>query len=704
MSAQTITAAALRRHELRTRRSSRRAGPQLGERKSPFAYHVARKPQRHDLPVAWPGAARFSDDAAELNDVSVVRMAKRCPLLDELRRETDFTVSNGRDRMPGEAALAFLAFVLSGHVDIQPWWRGTAAELWWECGFGERPRYELIRERFLELEALGVELFFDAGAKLIRHAIKQSAGLVAFDLYVDCTEAESHVRLHHDCQDGEGCPGWKHVRRNRHGVKDTDAEAQILAPQASASDVKKLRQDINHGEFDPDADLSGEVDRAHHDLERGVYRVRLGNHWWRCRDDTAGVRAIGGQRGAVKCWTGFHAMKIVCRGFSTPIVHLFEAADVQEYHLFEEALERVIHITGEDHVRSMAFDAGFSIKDIYERCTERGVTGIGPYRRQKLTEEEIAAGITEHDKPYDHEQYDRDGVPRCKHCGGPTHFVRFARHPKPRVWFKCARPGSACRRTVTDKKTGKTRLDVREQSLLLGQTDPRYVIPLWRNTAAYQALKELGISMERAHHIARTRNRVAAKDNLTRPKRIGRDWQQLRANASIITDWLQLLFRQGWLPQTVLRGTDPYATETFDGLPPLPRARVNDPRDWEGLEVHPAEEVGGVPGEEIVYPAPRNLEEPYEVDGSEFVATMNAERRRERLQIPYGKIAVKAGMGEMRPPRSVRRHVDLDTGEIIALPLDQAPGELIPLDELTAKRRQRPRSRGPGPPGHPPPG
>lgn len=75
---------------------------------------------------------------------------------------------------------------------------------------------------------------------------------------------------------------------------------------------------------------------------------------------------------------------------------------------------------------------------------------------------------------YDTERYDRHGIPRCKHCGGEGRFVSFDLNPKTappvcvRVWL---RRGEGKRMSINcDEKW-------------------RFLIPLWRNTEAYIALR-----------------------------------------------------------------------------------------------------------------------------------------------------------------------------------------------------------------------
>lgn len=98
-------------------------------------------------------------------------------------------------------------------------------------------------------------------------------------------------------------------------------------------------------------------------------------------------------------------------------------------------------------------------------------------------------------------------------------------------------------------------------------------------------------------------------------------WQQLRANASIVLDWLKLLDRMGWL----------------DGS--APRLDLRKERN-----------------------------QPYALDGAAHVRRVVAERRVEHLDKPYGPAAVKLGLRPLWPSerreRSGRvrvRNADTDT-------------------------------------------
>jgi hypothetical protein len=361
---------------------------------------------------------------------------------------------------------------------------------------------------------------------------------------------------------------------------------------ATADRQYQAKQPVEEGE--EEYELYGDAERVVYDEERGVLRVRVGRHWWRVEDPTCGVRTYSRPSGAFHFWTGFYNVKLACRTFSLPVVNLVEAADEAETSIFPDALAALLHIVGEDHVRSISGDAGIATKPVYSRCLEHGITPVTPQRRYKGEPEEAR----------DFPEFDRDGIPRCKFCGGETEFVRFANNPKPRLWFKCKRPRPEC--LGPKPKEGPAR--AKEQTIVCSK-DPRYLIPLWRNTSAYQALTELGLSNERNHHLARARYANGGKNHPLRPKRRGRDWQQLRAQIAVCNDWLKMLWRQGWLPDSECR----------------------------------------------------NHEQPYFADGDDFVRKMEAERRIQGLTRPYGPAAMQFG-GPEWPTDEMSRVIDADPG------------------------------------------
>ena len=109
----------------------------------------------------------------------------------------------GRRREPGHWELAAVAFVVSGHVDVQPWLDSTTDELWRECGFNSRPPYKRVWRRQRELEA-HVDVFLDALAVLVQHARRHDVRVGAH-VHFDGTDDETHAALVHDCARDE-CP------------------------------------------------------------------------------------------------------------------------------------------------------------------------------------------------------------------------------------------------------------------------------------------------------------------------------------------------------------------------------------------------------------------------------------------------------------------------------------------------------------------
>lgn len=76
------------------------------------------------------------------------------------------------------------------------------------------------------------------------------------------------------------------------------------------------------------------------------------------------------------------------------------------------------------------------------------------------------------------------------------------------------------------------------------------LLPLWRDTPTYLALRHSHERYERVHHHWRVRWRSGADDHSLRPKRRGRDNQQLRANAALLIEWLMICWREDWMPDS----------------------------------------------------------------------------------------------------------------------------------------------------------
>jgi hypothetical protein len=169
------------------------------------------------------------------------------------------------------------------------------------------------------------------------------------------------------------------------------------------------------------------------------------------------------------------------------------------------------------------FDKGFAIESVFELNTSGGIATVTYFRGKNQNDSEDRDFLT----------HDRHGVPRCKHCGSPTSFVRFAAKPYPFLWVQC------------NRGTVKGACD--KPFRLRCSTDWRRLVPLWKTDIIYQELLASHSRYERVHHHWREHYLVAGNDVANRPKRIGIKWQQLRANAALLVEWLGIAWRQGWL-------------------------------------------------------------------------------------------------------------------------------------------------------------
>jgi hypothetical protein len=456
---------------------------------------------RNTLPVSLPGATEFSSEPEMLNEMWAIEILKQYPQwLTPLLEGTDLDSNFGRPRIQGRWALAYLAFVVSRQVDVEPWHANSQETTWLECGFQGKPTYWTTWSRFAELED-AADAFSGVVALLVQHAQKHTGGLVGRDIHVDATEAETHSRLIHDCQGSKNCG-----RRAKYPIRATNAEVRAL----------RHKHSVEPPTDDPDI---GDADEIEED-ENGRVRIRVGTCWYRTMDPSAGVRAYTTTRSkrVKRFWHGFYNMKSIDHYTGAPIsIHLFSAS-TQEYHGYPALLEQTIETLGGEKPRSVVADRGLSIASVFELNTTQGIASVSPYRRKNQND---------HRENNDTERYDRHGVPRCQRCGGPSTYHSFAAKPNPRLWFKC--------------EVGVTPECEKIQTIACS-FDWKTLVPLWRTEEAYFALKESHGAYERAHHLFRTRYRVGADNHALRPKRIGLGCQQLRANAV-----LRILHRQNWL-------------------------------------------------------------------------------------------------------------------------------------------------------------
>jgi hypothetical protein len=481
-------------------------------------------PTRFQPPDRMPGSTAFARDDAVRGSLRMVQLVKANRWLwNGLREVCDLDHRHGRRRQRGHWELVAVAFVVSDYVDIQPWHDDSTEELWRACGFDGKPHYRTAWRRLRELAEVADEFLLAAG-KLIRRARSQDPRVMAH-VHFDNTEDETHAALVHDCAPGT-CPrrGRGHAAgRGRSGAAQRPARQSTKAFREDRQKLNTLDPELADSERGAREPAQTElVERA----GRTVKRVKIGECWYRTLDTEAGIRAYMGPRGAKRFWHGYYSGKAVCH-FTGGVIPIVESASIQEHHIFDRHFDLVCELAGAAPQTAIG-DKGLSIESAFRKCTTNGTAPVFPWRS-------TPDGVR-----HDYDTHDRHGIPRCKHCGAPTTFVRFspgdrnrpAEQRRARLWFDCmSGPTPACAKT---------------QSIACS-TDYRLLVPLWRTEKLYHELKASHGTYESAHDWWRDRYKVAADDLGLRPKVRDVGFHRLRANAAALVEWLRICYRAGWL-------------------------------------------------------------------------------------------------------------------------------------------------------------
>lgn len=467
---------------------------------------------RFQPPDQLSGATAFSSDASVRGSLNMVELLKSQPWVwSELRDACNLSQNWGRVRQPGDWVLAMVAFVVSGHIDIQPWHDQTTDDLWEACGFDSKPNYHTVRRRLRELEGCE-KAFITTIARLVQRA-RENDPRVGAHVHVDGTEDETHAALIHDCQPGEDCP-YREVQQERR------ARRARRPGRVSTHVARRDRQNENTRPTDEaEAASNGTVEI----VERAgklIKRIRQSDCWYRTSDLEAGIRAYTGDRGARRFWHGYYNQKVIDHFTGGVLYSGTYNASVLEHSQLPDLYEKATRIIGEAP-QTLIADKGHSVSAVFEMLTSGGTAPIIPWRAN-------GTNVTRHDEV----AYDRHGVPRCRHCGGTTTFVRFTGGGSPRISFKCLLP-------ATDDCA-------REQSINCS-TDWRTLVPLWRTDPLYQELRHSMGSFEAQHDYWRDRYRVGADTLANRPKIISMGWHKLRGLVAGVVEWLRICHREGWL-------------------------------------------------------------------------------------------------------------------------------------------------------------
>lgn len=515
---------------MRRRPSSDRFGERspdsAGICRSPGYCHAVKVHRRTDSPVALNGAADWSNSPVETVD-GFFRLLNSQPSLrsDLVFRTTKLSPYGGRPPIAGDWAIAYLAFVIGREPAISRWHRQTDNGFWHRLGFMRKPTYDSVHHHFALLED-HVDDFRQAAATLIQKAVRNSGGLVGRDIHVDGTEAETNARIYHDCRPDEPC-----ARRNR--------STRTPLPKVSTTVAQTARQ--AESAVEPDHETTDETLRQ---TETG--RVRRSNGcWYRTADPTAGVRVYKGGRGSDRVWLGYNNLKAIDHYTGAVIATDMINAAENEDAAYPAFLNMVIENTNETP-RAIVGDKGYSLGPVFEINTKMGIASVFPWRKHAPNQDRDTVGTDE---------YDQHGIPRCSACGAPGTFQSFAAGNNPRLWFTC--PAGCGRKSIVCSKGW------------------RYLVPLWRTTEAYQALRNSHSNYEKTHWRWRDQWLVAPDNPSGRIRRRGRKCHALRANAAMFIEWLLVCYREGWLGnQPRMNENEPFTRSGVREATRLQRSRM----------------------------------------------------------------------------------------------------------------------------------
>jgi hypothetical protein len=479
-----------------------------------------------DLPYQVLGASDFTRDRrlAVHSTIHYLALFAAEPAVSRsFLEQTDFNHPDGRPRMDAHWGLAYLAFTASPHGAMLPFWRDLCGNeaLLEACGFRQpdgrlwRPSYQTLCARFAELEA-SPHVFQDAAGLLVRYARTFEPAIGAHVAF-DGTEAATHARGRHDCDDAE-CPDRG---RGRLVKLDTQRAKEMRQRQAEIDEEPGIAPQVTVRGL-----RAGEVTGVHKDPERGGVRWFSGGHWWWCADEDVGPRAYTDEHGKLsRFWIGDLPVQALdlCTGGMVGVIT--RPASTNEHTGFAELCDQVTEISGIQPL-SIGVDKGFYYKETYLEAARRGILMVGPHRASPGAAPGEGAPATT--------RWDTHGDPLCAHCGGRTRRIGSLTTSggRPRITFACLLPQGP---------------DCQARQTIECANEPRRLIAVSRRSAVYRALSRARNQLERGHNLMRRRYNIAASDLRERPRRLGAGARHLRALSGMVVDWLRICIRHGWL-------------------------------------------------------------------------------------------------------------------------------------------------------------
>ena len=398
--------------------------------------------------------------------------------------------------------------------------------------------------RFAELEATGLAERDDATPATSSCARGRAHDdRIGADGAADATSFSAHARLHHCCPTDQWgkflCAKNENLKKAPQLVARADGtlvENERHKQARQPSEEPAVPEDKKHGVKPVPAD-----DPRLADLPSGQRYFESDGHLFKLYDPTAGPRRY--RKG--QAWVGGLLMGIADVFTGAPLAFKAIPADQNESSHYADLLDRALTATDGAIVR-MAGDRGYSFRKIFEHNSTRGIASIIPWRRISHTEKERSAE--------DRDDYDRHGVPRCRHCGGPCDVTAAA------LGFHIKADG---RPVIRYQCTAALTPDCGPIQEISCRAEWRMLIPLSRHHDSYHAMAVAGKALERAWSAWRERYGLAGKQPETRSRRrYCIPCQELRAQTARFIEWFRILLRHGFLASARHSAPDVFS---FDG-------------------------------------------------------------------------------------------------------------------------------------------
>ena len=351
-----------------------------------------------------PGACAFSDDPEAADPVWLLRELKKHPQflkpLTEKAKEYQHE-SVGRDREEGDYGLLYLAYVFVGETRLQRFMtRWQSSDIWKEAGFSTtwRPSYQTLWLRFDELERTDFAGAMREAGNLAVRAAKRHDHAIGRDVSTDATSYQAHARLKHCCPpEHEACATLPRVPQLLTITDDSTVEVR------RHKDAQEAPEDIDGGELDNRLRELPATDSRRPLLPKGPRYYLQNGHVFRSLDATAGGRMYEDK----EFWLGGLLMAAADVRRGPPVALNPIAADEAEASHYELLIERVREAAG-SYPDRVTGDRGYSTKDVFAFNTKRGIASVFPWRRSGSGPKERA--------DVDCDEFDRHGIPRCRHC------------------------------------------------------------------------------------------------------------------------------------------------------------------------------------------------------------------------------------------------------------------------------------------------